>query len=245
MHQNEIPHFKRNLKNILFTAFFIASTLTLCGQSKKIVVFIDTLHITPGGQFHLNTARTVVEYDSPFVWVGKRIDSIPNNYDAKEDSIFVTTVEIINDSTDLRIPMDNEGGFLEILNLYGQPFDTIRISKWKVFSNCYPDTFLFSRSYYKRNPDDTLPNLFKHEEKLTITHKKCHNSTAKTICFMLNNVNYSLPTTMTLGNNLVTLSHGYNKDIYKLKNLNPKRKLIYKATCRETKKHIDKATIRL
>lgn len=230
---------------IILILTFFASAANLLGQNKKIVVYIDTLHVDQKKHFHLCTARTIVDYDSPFVWVEKKIDSIPNNYSATKDSIFTSMVFIQNDSTDILIPLDNEGGFLEISNVYLQKFDTIKIRNWKVFSNCYPDTFIISRNYYKRNPYDTLPNSFKFRKKISITHKQCFNSTPETICFNLNNVNYCLQTKMIPVEGIVIWSHGYNKDVYKLKDLNPKRKLIYRATMRETKKYIDKATLKL
>lgn len=84
---------------------------------------------------------------------------------------FQTTVNLKTDSTNIKIPIDQQNGYLELSNLYDS--DSIRINKLKLYSNCYRDTTKTRIELYRVKNDSVSDQPFKVKFKEKTEKKKC------------------------------------------------------------------------
>ena len=194
--------------------------------------------------FFILTSRPA--YDEDFGSYMKNDTVIPATIieDQKIDLKFQISIKNYNDSVQLLIPFDNDGGFLKISNLKVAKDGIVRFDKWTIYSNCIRDTVLSTTEYYKRNPEDSLPNPFKITKNKETIKKTCIRKPPyyKT-AFTINNQLYLVSLQTKLTTETVRHGHGYNKDIFKPY---PKdKKLIFRHTIQKHRKYSNELTIRL
>lgn len=127
------------------------------------------------------------------------------------------------------ILLDDRGGNLMIRNIQGSSDDTIRISRWKIYSNGLTDTLSGSKAYYQMYNDSivrTSPKIVPFKMLIKNKGKKKLNE----ICLCVNGRYYKLPVT-TITERSIETFHGYEPlNIYKqyMSNQNPKKTYSYK-----------------
>jgi hypothetical protein len=149
----------------LLTITFILSCLSGFSQ-KQLTLIIDTIDFVDDlDKYDFRIMLT----NQGFANLGQT-DSTAN-VTTTDYPNFQTTVHLKTDSTRIRIPIDQESGYLELSNVYES--DTIRINQLKLYSNCYRDTIKTRIEHYKVKNDSVSDQPFKVKFKEKTEKKKC------------------------------------------------------------------------
>lgn len=133
------------LKDFLIFIFLVISAFTARGQSKEIVLIIDTVFIESGNEetelFEFNL------YSSKHTgWIINRLDtSLIHHHQIPNVS---AKLLIPNDSFHILLPLDKENSFCILMNPCHFPGDTIRISSYKVFNKISLDSARYDHFSY-------------------------------------------------------------------------------------------------
>jgi hypothetical protein len=242
--QNRMPHFKVMDKLITIIAYILTCSSNILGQNQPLTIYFDTLHPHPSTPFFILTSRPTYDEDYGVYMLQDTVAHTLILKDLEPHLKFQIVITNFNDSVELLIPFDNNGGFLKISNLKAAKNGIIRFDKWTVYSNCLKDTILYKTEYYKRNPEDSLPKPFKVTKKTEAVKKTCIRKTPhyKT-AFKINDQLYLVSLQTKLIEQTVRHGHGYHKDIYKPYPKN--KKLIFRHTIQEHRKYSNEISIRL
>lgn len=149
----------------ILTIIFILSGLSGYSQ-KQLTLIIDTLDFVDEldhYDFRINmTNQGFANLGQTDSTAKLTITDYPN---------FQTTVNLETDSTTIKIPIDQQNGYLELSNIYDS--DTIRINKLKRYSNCYRDTTKTRIEHYRVKNDSVSDQPFKVKFKVKTEKKKC------------------------------------------------------------------------
>lgn len=178
-------YFERIVKLFLFYVILILSSSSY-GQDKKIVLQFDTLEFIDKSEDFLSFDMWVTNQGSKnkgekFVPIKYHLSTIPN---------YTNTVYLRSDSSQLRIPFDNMLGYVELLNLYNSDIDTIKIDKYRLYSNCNFDTIKTCTTYFKN--DKLLMDQKKLNCKTAIVPLNCIRKPPKTVILTINSRKYRL-----------------------------------------------------
>jgi hypothetical protein len=234
-------------KLTIILQFFLCNLLI--GQNRSLTIIFDTLNLHPQHKFNVSTVSQ--KSDSMFRHY-EQTDTVPNNFpmtQSLEQLNFEIELTINVDSADLLIPFDNDGGYIRLSNLKDLKTNTVRFNSWTVYSNCFKDTIFETIECYKRNPVDTIPlgDPYKIKRIYKVIKKDCFRSVPLSGTIRINNRSYTISPqkVKSLTGDIIRYEKGYSRDIYKMKNKNPDKKLTYKHTLRETKKYINYMVIPL
>ena len=200
----------------------IITTLNSFGQDKKIVLQIDTLILNGYDKFSIAikgqgfTNFPDVIDDSVYV---KRTNSYPN---------FISPLTLKTDSSNIQISLDDQGGYLQLMDAYKVKNDTLQINKVVVFNNCYRDTTFTRIDYYIKKSDGSIDKPFKTKYSKTIAKKKCKIRLLFKTSYRINDVSYfvSFQKQKDIGTE-ITDFHGYRPKKYLEDRDNYKGKVTY------------------
>jgi hypothetical protein len=147
--------------------------------------------------FRPSTKRTLIdeEYLIPYTI----LDSINKDSQIFKFNVYPnysSHITLFDDSTELLIPFDNGGGYLLIPNLFQLNSDTLRISSWTIYPNCYTDTTKITTYYwkvdYKGGLSEDIGPLYKKKIKIKKIKKKCNNKPPSELRIFVNNTSYTI-----------------------------------------------------
>jgi len=193
----------------IFTIALLIIPLCLNGQSRKVVVIVDTISSADSEvetyKFniiadHVDRFRDVKTLDEPI----KSCCKYPN---------YQRDIILIDDSSTIKIFIDTKGSYLEITKLYKLPIDTLRISNIKFYDNLTRSTSKCEISWYRIPSDGEKIKVTKHSEYSYVTKPKL-NLTIYSI-----RINEKFYTIELKEENFgqVNISHGYKPRHYKNK----------------------------
>lgn len=183
-------------KNILYIVL-CSVWINTYGQKRQLTLVIDTLKLNQLNVFRPATTGIIIDEELGQSWAvydsvktenqSLNFNTYPN-YSAK--------IIISNDSTELLIPFDDGGGYLSLLNSANLQSDTLRISSWTIYPNCYNDTISTTTNYWKVNYQggltEDLGALYKKKTKVKIVKKKCDLKLPATIHVSINRRQYDI-----------------------------------------------------
>jgi hypothetical protein len=216
-------HFKETiLQRLTLILILIISTLTSFGQDKKIVLQIDTLVLNGFDKFSISiTGQGFANFpdfleDSVFI---KNTAGHPN---------FICPLTLRTDSSNIQISLDDQGGYLQLMDAYKLKNDTLKINKVVVFNNCYRDTTFTRIDYYIKKSDGSIDKPFKTKYSKTIAKKKCKIRPLFKTAYRINNDLYfvSFQKQKSIGTD-ITDFHGYKPKKYLEDRDNYKGKVTY------------------
>ncbi len=223
---------------------------SLLGQTRILTIYFDTLNIQTNSNFHLLTSKKVISKEEGEIY--SVIDTLISQSliaGVQTDVSFCVNIKNYNDSSELLISLDNDGGYLRILDWVKVLNDTIRFDNWKTYTNCNRDSIYTTVAYYKRTISEfessETGKLLKVKKKINTRKVKCLYPTPlfKT-AFRMNYKLYMVSIQTQLTYDIVQHGHGFNKDIYTKKY--PKdKKLIFNHTIIETRKYSNFIVVRM
>ncbi|MCH2198893.1 MAG: hypothetical protein MK081_08910 [Flavobacteriales bacterium] len=149
----------------ILTLTFILSCFVGCSQ-KPLTLIIDTLdfvHKSAQDGFKITvTNQGIASLGQTDQNAKVTLTDYPN---------FYTTVTLESDSANIRIPIDQEQGYLELSNVF--ELDTIRINKVKLYSNCFKDSIKTRIEYYRVINDSVADQPYEVKYKETAEKGKC------------------------------------------------------------------------
>jgi len=167
---------------ILLTLTFIL--ICHIGFSQKtLTLIIDTIDFVDDfDKYNFNISITnqgyldLEELDSTAII---STDNYPN---------FQTSITLKNDSSLIRIPIDQESGYLELSNVIEN--DTIRINYLKQYSNCYKDSSKTRIEYYRVKNNSVSDKPYKVKFKVDTEKNKCIRKPPFKTMLTINNQKY-------------------------------------------------------
>lgn len=187
----------QKLKKAFIYIFLFSFWSNLYGQKRQLTLIIDTLELNNFVSFRPATKRTLI--DEELLIPYQKYDSINREnqlFNFNSYPNYSSSFTLFDDSTELLIPFDNGGGYFSLLNLAKLPTDTIRISSWTIYLNCYNDTIFTTTNYwkvkYQGGLTEDLGILFKKKTKIKIVKKECTSKPPSTIKISINQTHYHL-----------------------------------------------------
>jgi hypothetical protein len=164
-------------------------TLNALGQDKRVVLQIDTLILNGYDNFSIRLNgqgfANLIDLVDDSLYV-RQVNSNPN---------FICPLTLKSDSSHILISLDDQGGYLSITDVFSSHYDTLKINKLEVFSNCYCDTTFTRIDYYDKKEDGTS-ELSKVENTKTLEKIKCKNKPPDKVNYTINNFTYSVSLNM-------------------------------------------------
>ena len=174
------------MRLLLLLAIYFFS-INCRSQTKKVVIRIDTLDFIDKYEDFLDFKLFVT--NQGFVNIGEEFDSADLQFN--EFPQYYNTVVLQSDSSQLQIPLDRNGGYFEINNLYNSDIDTLQIDRYRLYSNCNFDTVRTWTTYYK---DGTLEVDSSRSNFKTVIHQlDCVRPPPDTIKLRVNDKIYNTP----------------------------------------------------
>ncbi len=110
--------------------------------------------------------------------------------------------------------IDDNGGCLSIENLSKYPEDTLRISRINLYKNCFPDTIITDKYFYRIYINDTGgqdQRFVKKKKYLRFASKKRHCLLPTKSEILVNGIRYVVNFTIVKNGGSITVGHGtYN-----------------------------------
>lgn len=214
------------MKYIIPIAFAILSISSSAQPIKKVLI-IDTLS-TPDSTFKVdiklpitppNTVEDLERIDSIsqhlFALDGYFVKSAsaPVNFSSKPQ--VVLPIEIEDTSVIVDLPLDDSGGVFSLKGAYQLTVDTIRISKFIVFHNCFTDTIKRYMSWYLNNADTSEERklkLLKYKAYRPIAVvKDCQPVVPAKYEMLINQIAYTISPVTEHRDPAPNFAHGYKK----------------------------------
>lgn len=228
---------------IALALLLVSTNLTQAlGQTRTLTVSFDTLYLHTNQSFHLLVSKKVFnnEHDATYDVIDT-LFSRSLRQGLHKNVSFSMIITISTDSSELLISLDNDGGYMRILDWALDSNDNIRFNYWQTYSNCNQDSVFKTTAHYERSISqlDSMKTgtLLRVKKKTEIQKKKClYPAPSHNIAFTMNGQHYITSIKKVLAKRIIKHSHGFDKDIYRKKY--PKdKKLIFKHTVIETKKY--------
>lgn len=151
------------IRNILLIIFLLIGQSTIA-QTRSLVLQIDTLIKSDYNQdFYIKTQGH--QYLRPYL-----VQDSFCNVDYRKHSL-TCKLNIQNDSSTIRISLDQRGGYLELSNLSQLNSDTLSISKFVLYDRPYRDTNWTATNYWYKEAD-TLGENFKNTREYSVDKVK-------------------------------------------------------------------------
>jgi hypothetical protein len=219
---------------------FIFTTLNSFGQDRHIVLQIDTLILNGYDKFSISLTGqgnpNFPTFLNDTVYIKNPIGQ-PN---------FICPLTLKTDSSNIRITIDDQGGYLQLIDAYKLKGDTIKINKVFVFENCINDTTFTRIAYYIKKPDGSIGKPFKTKRSKSINKKKCKVKALNKVEYRVNNVSYFALFQEQKDSGLkITEFHGYKPRKYLEDRDNYKGKITYFHGSSTTSRYINVITIKI
>lgn len=169
---------------LTFTLIFIFSTFILIGQNKNIVLRIDSLILDDYKKISIRTVEKGASFFPDY------IDTSTFIKDEKNVPNFICPLTLKNSESNIQIQIDDQGGFLLLIDAYSLTSDTLRIDKINVFSNCYQDTTFKIIDYFIRYNDSSARQFLKSKFSLKIEKTRCKNKPLINTTYKINGEQY-------------------------------------------------------
>ena len=208
--------------SILIIAFLFS--LNINGQGKKIILIIDTLFIQNGNDFHVGISNK----NNLISGLGEYIEDSLYNRQHNKYPNFYCSIVLNSDSSNIQLSLDNENGYINLINVYSSKYDTIRLSKHIVYDNCYNDTAYTTMTYYHKKINEPLGTPYKIKHNKTITKASCKNKPPLSTKYIINHKKYDVIILKEIdGGVYISDFHGYRPNEYNLKPETYKGKVSY------------------
>lgn len=223
----------QKIKILLIIIIIINSSLY--GQSRKITFIIDTLVIENENNFEIAITRN----NSFLTCFGEYIeDSLYNRQYNKYPNLYCSII-LKSDSSSIQFSLDNNNGYVNLINVYSSNFDTIRLNKHIVYDNCYNDTVYTTTTYYHKRINEPLGKPYKIKHNKSITKKSCKNKPPLNTQYVINNKNYEAAFQKEIEGGInISDCHGYQPNKYNLSPETFKGKVTYFHSHSESKFYI-------
>ncbi len=179
---------------ILLTILYL---LEAKSQEKHILVQIDTL-------ISFDDYEEYINFD--FIVTNQGFANVGDEYsNTSFYPVYEVPIVIKTDSSQLRIPLDSKGGYLEIYNLYHCNIDTIKIDKYTLYSNCNIDSVYTEMIYHDK---DTF--LINHEKSYKTWYTEplpCKRQPPEIIHLRINGIKYVLPVNFQTEQQVMSMSY--------------------------------------
>lgn len=132
------------MTKLLLTLTIFSISINCWSQTKKLVVRIDTIDFIDNHEdFHdfklMVTNQGFANMGEVFDSAEFHINTFPQYYN---------TITLRTDSSQLRIPLDKNEGYVEIRDLFHTDVDTLRIDFYRLYSNCNYDSVRTWTTYF-------------------------------------------------------------------------------------------------
>lgn len=223
---------------ILFT--LIISALHLFGQDKKIVLRIDTLVLNGYDNFSIEIE------EQGFMNFHHPIDDSVYIQNTTGYPHFICPLTLKTDTSNIRISIDDEGGYLLLMDVYQLKSDTLRIRKLIVFNNCYRDTTFTQIAYFIKKTDGSIDQPFRVKNSKEVEKKRCKNRPLLNTTYHINGTLYSVSIEKQTDNTVgISSFHGYKPRKYLEDRDNFKGKVTYFHGQSSTTHYINVITLKI
>lgn len=115
--------------------------------------------------------------------------------------------------TELQLPLDDSGGLLTIKNAFLIKEDTIRISRLPLLHNCFPDSTIYSISWFETDPSGQkeLKQLSYEQKVLRSTKRPCKDRYPVLLPLSINGRSYEVPVVPVNHMDIRNWWHGYEQ----------------------------------
>lgn len=167
------------------TIIYLLCFLNLCGQSRQLFLQIDTIQAIE--EFNANQWGVYITNQGftnlgDSAWLSSiSFSQFPN---------FTALISIETDSSNLRLPIDDGQGYLEICGLNLLRGDTLKISRLIVYNNCYPDTSLIVIRHLRKSSKSEEFKLKRLIKKLKVNKPKCQKPPPDVLHIIINEKEY-------------------------------------------------------
>jgi len=193
----------------ILTIILLTIPICLFGQSRNIIVVVDSITLAePDAEMY--NFKILVGHRDIFRDV-KNVEDVIRNYSKYPN--YQVSVNLIEDSSTIKIFIDNNVSYLEIAGAYKLQIDTLRIDNLLLYKNLTRSVSKCNISWYR------IPT---NGEKISVTKSRSYSYTTKP---KLNLTNYSIKINGKVYNTelreetigTVNISHGYKPRKYKNK----------------------------
>jgi hypothetical protein len=183
-------------KKFILQFFLLLYCPFLCfSQENRVTVLIDTVYLCAG------KTDFDIQYSYGSLYGHTLTDKSLNKkikVNTNESITFCGEAEINSDTTVIRIPIDNDNGFLEVSNLFSFKGDTIKISELKLFESDIRDTTYTVIKYFKVQNDSIAQQAYKIKKYKNIEKLKKRNISIPTqLELLVNGKLYIVPINKT------------------------------------------------
>jgi len=193
----------------------LLTTLPSYCQTREILLQIDTLERLKGMK---DFDPIILEVTNQgFAKVGEQFD-----FFLYEDP-HTCLIRIESDSSNLKVPFDDKGGYIEIANLYNLRSDTLNINRLTLYNNCNLDSVSLNMIYFIK--ETTLIDEEKSYFKQYTYFPKCKKAPPKEISLRINDqVYHSLILFKAEAIMYTSTGNGYKRNVFG----KPKSEFTYK-----------------
>lgn len=206
---------------LFFCILFVFISVEIFSQTKEITIIIDTIDLKDvlEEQFIFFNVRQINKEKPENIGYGDII--YPSN-----SNLYLSynkKINIENDSSSIIVSVDNNGSYIQFINLLELKSNNIHINKIVLLKNISIDTSEITYLYYKVKGDKVSENHYK-EKSFRIV--KNNNDYIKTNELIINNISYALEFFIDYSNPTFCIEHSsgfkYNN---LLKKENKKRRI--------------------
>ncbi len=184
--------------------FFLVSNV-LYGQNYNKTFIIDSLSFTQ--------KYVAVKYYKPDKSLFNVIDSTLIFKWNSLNQFFTSEINLLDSVSSIRLEFDNLGSFVELKDMHKSQTDTFKISKFKTYFNCLPDTEINAVYKYQAYAD-SHKNIKLLRAKIKVkSNKKC-DLTKNIVSFniSINDAELIIPLKYSRTDaTVITFYHGSNK----------------------------------
>jgi hypothetical protein len=166
----------------LFIILLMFSSVQVFSQ-KRLTLIIDTIDFVEfldENDFNVTLTNQGVANSGEILRDLKiSTDSFPN---------LQTTVSLKSDSTSIQLPIDIHNGYLELSNIY--KYDTLRINKLCLYSNCHRATTKSLIDLYRVKKDSLAEEPYKQKFNERTSKEKCKRKPPSKTMYLINNERY-------------------------------------------------------
>lgn len=219
---------KKVILYILLSSYWISAY----AQVRPLTLIIDTLSLNSSSNFRLILATPAFDSDLaiPYTqydtlktkdqWL--HINSYPN---------YAAQFTLVNDSVAIILPLDNGGSYLCLKNLSQLWADTLRISSWTLYDNCFNDTLITTTNYWKvkylGGLQEEIGSEYKKKREIKVTPKNCEQKVLTQLQLSINQKHYQIDNIQAQKRKtLLEIGCGYSKYKFSWDQHPPKRKVI-------------------
>lgn len=215
--------------------------LSFYGQGRKITLIIDTL-VDSDYNF-----KVAISNANNFKFgIGEYVEDSLSIRQYNKYPNFYCSIIVKSDSSGIQLTLDNDNGYINLLNFCDSKFDTIRLSKHVVYDNCNNDTVYTTTTYFHKKINEPLGNPYKIKHNKSITKANCKKRIPLNLKYKINNKNYDVTVEKEVEGGLqISDFHGYQPNEYNLKPETYKGKVSYFHGHSETKSYINIVNLKM